>query len=281
MPVPLATALDDVAVQARDKATLARSPLRYTAQSLLAGAYIGIAVVLLLSTAGPLAAADSPTVKLVQGAVFGIALTLVVFAGAELFTGNNLTMLVGWRRGGVSGRDALLVNAASLVGNAVGSFGFAALVHASGVLDSAARGRTPAGDALLTSIVTAKEHARDGQLFWRAVLCNLLVCLGLWMAARTRSDVARLVVLFWVLLAFVASGFEHCVANMTTFALAIMNGSAGWDDLAHNLLFTVPGNVVGGALVALPYALGSRAPAAAPAPVPAAPVAPEPVVALV
>jgi len=134
---------------------------------------------------------------------------------------------------------------------------------------------------LLTSIVTAKEHARDGQLFWRAVLCNLLVCLGLWMAARTRSDVAKLVVLFWVLLAFVASGFEHCVANMTTFGLAIMNGSAGWDDLAHNLLFTVPGNVVGGALVALPYALGSRAPAAAPAPVPAAPVAPEPVAALV
>lgn len=281
MPVPIATALDDVAVQARDKATLARSPLRYAAQSLLAGAYIGIAVVLLLSTAGPLATASSPSVKLVQGAVFGIALTLVVFAGAELFTGNNLTMLLGWRHGRVSGRDALFVNAASLVGNAVGSFGLAALVHASGVLDSAAKGKTPAGDALLTSIVTAKQHAGDGQLFWRAVLCNLLVCLGLWMAARTRSDVAKLVVLFWVLLAFVASGFEHCVANMTTFALAIMNGSAGWDDLGHNLLFTVPGNVVGGALVALPYALGGRSPAAAPDPVPAAPLAPEPVAALV
>src|SRR6185437_7731387 len=112
MPIPLAAALEDVTTQSRDKAVLVRSPLRYAAQAMLAGAYVGVAVVLLLSTAGPLATATSPALKLVQGAVFGIALTLVVFAGAELFTGNNMTMLIGWLRGGVSGADALLVNVA-------------------------------------------------------------------------------------------------------------------------------------------------------------------------
>jgi nitrite transporter NirC len=262
MPVPIQDALDETIAQARTKVALSRTPIRYSAQAALAGAYVGVAVVLLASVAGPLASASSPATKLVQGAVFGIALTLVVFAGAELFTGNNMTMLIGWLRGGISGRDAVLVNVASLIGNFVGAVLFAAMVHGSGVLDAVAKkGAKPAGDTMITTLVTNKMHATDGQLFWRAVLCNALVCLGIWMATRTKSDAAKLIVLFWVLLAFIASGFEHSVANMTIFALAIMNGSAQWGDLVHNLLFTVPGNVVGGALViALPYAFGVARP---------------------
>jgi nitrite transporter NirC len=150
------------------------------------------------------------------------------------------------------------VNVASLVGNFLGAVVFAAIVHATGVLDAVAKkGGKPAGDGMITTLVTNKMHATDGELFWRAVLCNTLVCLGLWMALRTKSDAAKLIVLFWALLAFIASGFEHSVANMTIFSLAIMNGTAHWADLFHNLALTVPGNVVGGALVvALPYALG-------------------------
>jgi len=177
-------------------------------------------------------------------------LTLVVFAGAELFTGANMVMLIGWLKGGVRGIDALLVNVAALIGNLVGAIVFAGMVHASGVLDAVAKkGGKPAGDGLIKALVTAKMHATDGQLFWRAVLCNMLVCLGLWMATRTKSDAAKLIVLFWVLLGFIASGFEHSVANMTIFALAVMHGDAAWGDLVHNLLLTVPGNVVGGAVV--------------------------------
>jgi nitrite transporter NirC len=261
MPVPIQEAVDEASAQAKVKVALVKSPVRYTLQAMLAGAYVGVAVVLLASVAGPLAAGGSPATKLVQGAVFGIALTLVVFAGAELFTGNNMTMLIGWLRGGVRGRDALLVNVASLVGNFVGAVLFAGMVHATGVLDAVAKkGGKPAGDGLIKTLVTNKMHATDGQLFWRAVLCNMLVCLGLWMAMRTKSDAAKLIVLFWALLAFIASGFEHSVANMTVFSLAIMHGDAGWSDLFHNLLFTVPGNIVGGALlVALPYAFGGPA----------------------
>lgn len=261
MPVPIQEAVDEASAQAEVKVALVKSPVRYTLQAMLAGAYVGVAVVLLASVAGPLAAGASPATKLVQGAVFGIALTLVVFAGAELFTGNNMTMLIGWLRGGVRGRDALLVNVASLAGNFVGSVLFAGMVHATGVLDAVAKkGGKPASDGLIKTLVTNKMHATDGQLFWRAVLCNMLVCLGLWMAMRTKSDAAKLIVLFWALLAFIASGFEHSVANMTVFSLAIMHGDAGWGDLFHNLLFTVPGNIVGGALlVALPYAFGGPA----------------------
>jgi nitrite transporter NirC len=273
MPVPYSEAIDEVCTQARDKAVMLRAPLRYGALAALAGAYVGVAVVLLASTAGPLAAASSPATKLVQGTVFGIALTLVVFAGAELFTGNNMVMLIGWLRGGVSASSAVLVNVASLVGNFVGSLAFAAVVHASGVLAAHAPGKPAAGNGMITTLATNKMAEGDGQLFWRAVLCNMLVCLGLWMATRTRSDGAKIAVLFWVLLAFVASGFEHSVANMTVFCLAIFDHTAGWGDLWHNLMLTVPGNVVGGALVVgLPYAFSARPRRA----VPARPGAPAP-----
>lgn len=274
MPLPFAEAIDDTCAQARDKAAMLASPLRYASLAALAGAYVGVAVVLLASVAGPLAATANPATKLVSGAVFGIALTLVVFAGADLFTGNNMIMLIGWLRGGVRGGAAVLVNVASLVGNFLGSFLFAAVVHASGVLAAHSLGAPAAGDGMISTIVAGKIAASDGQLFWRALLCNTLVCLGLWMATRTRSDGAKVAVLFWVLLAFIASGFEHSVANMTLFSLAVFNHAARWSDLGHNLLFTVPGNVIGGALVVgLPYAFSAKTqsrPSSSRPPVPAA-----------
>jgi nitrite transporter NirC len=258
MPIPYAEAIDEVCAQAKDKVANLRSPLRYAVLAALAGAYIGVAVVLLASVAGPLAAESNPATKLVAGAVFGIALTLVVFAGADLFTGNNMVTLLGWLRGGISGPAAILVNVATLAGNLVGSIAFAAIVHASGVLAVHTPDQPAPGDGMIASLVAGKMAASDGQLFWRALLCNMLVCLGIWMATRTRSDGAKLALLFWALLAFVSSGFEHSIANMTIFSLAVFNHSAGWGDLAHNLLFTIPGNVVGGALVVgLPYAFST------------------------
>lgn len=275
MPVPLNETLTEQAAAAATKARQVRDLPRYLVASALGGAFVGVAVVLLISVGGPLAAAGSPVTKLVQGAVFGIALTLVVFAGAELFTGNVMVLLQGLVARAVRGRDLAAVWAVSLAGNVVGSIGFAALVHGSGTLDAgAAAGAAAPGRALVAAMVAAKGIATGPQLFWRAVLCNLLVCLGLWMAARTRSDGAKLAVLSWALLAFIAAGFEHSVANATIYALAVLGGDATWADLARNLAWTVPGNVVGGGLlVGAAYAwlgAGSRAPAPAPSPVSAA-----------
>jgi nitrite transporter NirC len=226
----------------------------------LAGGYVGLAVVLLVSVAAPFAAAGAPFTKLVQAAVFGLALTLVVFAGAELFTGNVMVMAHGVRGRTVGVRSVGLVSVTSLIGNAIGSLALAGAVHASGVL--ATGSPTPPGRALLATMVDAKIHASGSQLFWRAVLCNALVCLALWMAARAATDGAKLVVLWWGLLAFVGSGFEHSVANMTTFSLAALGGQASWTDLVSNLVWTIPGNVVGGLLVAAAYASTARREAA-------------------
>ena len=243
MPVPIPEALGDAAGIAESKAKAVRSLARYVAQSALAGAYVGVAVVLLLSTAGPLAAADSPATKLVAGAVFGIALTLVVFAGAELFTGNAMVMLQGWWARRVKASDVANVWAASLAGNLVGSLAFAAVIHATGILAGA-----PSG-AMLAKTIAGKAALSGPQLLTRSILCNMLVCLGLWMASRTKSDAAKLIVVWWALLAFIASGFEHSIANMTIFGLGILDGTTTVAELARNLAWTVPGNVIGGGLI--------------------------------
>lgn len=249
MPIPIPETVDEQSRAAADKAAAVRALPRYLLLAGLAGAYVGVAIVLLISVSAPLAASSNAATKLVQGAVFGIALTLVVFAGAELFTGNAMTMLQGLTSRRVRVADVAAVWAASLVGNLVGSVLFAAAVNASGVLQN------EAGTSLIQKMVSGKAALDGGQLFWRALLCNLLVCLALWMAARTRSDGAKLAVLWWALLAFIAAGFEHSVANMTTFALAVFQGSATWADLGYNLAWTVPGNLVGGGvIVGLAYA---------------------------
>ena len=258
MPRTVPEAAAELTEQAAAKAAAATGPAGYLKSSVLAGGYVGIAVVLLVSVSAPLAAAGSPVTRLVQGAVFGLALTLVVFAGAELFTGNVMVMAHGISRRSAGWRSAGTVGALSLVGNAIGSLALAGAVHLSGVL-SAGPGTTGSSPAvaLLDSMVDGKTAATGPQLFWRAVLCNALVCLAVWMATRAATDGAKLMVLWWGLLAFIGSGFEHSVANMTTFSLAALEGVAGWSDLAGNLVWTIPGNVVGGLLVAAAYATGT------------------------
>ena len=243
MPIPIPTALDDSETLATSKAANVTDLPRYWVSAALAGAYIGVAVVLLVSVSAPLFAAASPMTKLVQGAVFGIALVLVVFAGAELFTGNTMVMIQGLRAKVVRPGDVLAVWVWSLIGNLAGSLAFAAMVHGAGTLNGGP------GEKLVAAMVESKGAATGPQLFWRAVLCNALVCLAMWMATRATTDGAKIAVLWFALLAFVGSGFEHSVANMTLFGLAIFEGHATFADLARNLSWTVPGNLVGGGLV--------------------------------
>lgn len=225
---------------------------RYLLSSMMAGAYIGVAVVLMISVSGPLSVASSPWTKLVQGLVFGIALTIVIFAGAELSTGNMMTMAQGVSRRQVSTLAAIGVIVFSFVGNFVGSVLFAGAVHLSGIIGAGATpGHAAIGSTMLAAIIKAKTAESGVQLFFRGVLCNFLVCLSVWMAARTKSDGAKLTLIFWCLLAFVSSGFEHSVANMTVFSLGMLEHAplATAGAFARNLLYVGLGNLVGGALL--------------------------------
>lgn len=240
-----------------------RRPVRFTVAGMLAGAFIGVAVVLMVSTAGPLIAADSGLVKLVSGLVFGVALTLVVFAGGELATSSMMTLTQGALMRAVSVWPAVGALVFTFVANLLGAIVFGALVAASGVLTSNA-----AAGGMLESMLQAKAEEPIVQLFFRAVLCNFLVCLSIWMCARLTSDGPKLVVIFWALLAFIASGFEHVIANMTTFSIGLFLGLEGASvgSFARNMLWVGLGNLVGGAfLVGVAYWVVAGSPRHTPA----------------
>jgi nitrite transporter NirC len=236
------------AASAKD-ALLKRSRTGYFVASLLAGAYVGMGIALIFSIAGPLAAAGSPLLKPVMGVSFGIALTLVVLAGAELFTGNNLIMTLGVLTRRVDGRALTGVWVWSWIGNLLGSMGLAALIWGSGALAGSGE--------FIAKVAGAKMGAPAIELVLRAVLCNWLVCLAIWMSMRTDNDAAKCIAIFWCLYAFIACGFEHSVANMTLLTLALFgpHGEAvTWMGFARNIYWVTLGNVIGGAVfVAVAY----------------------------
>jgi nitrite transporter NirC len=246
-----------VAGVARSKADYLRShPLGYLVLSALAGAYVGFAVILVFAIGAPLAAAGSPFVKLVMGLSFGVALSLVVFAGAELFTGNNMIMAIGALRRTVSVRALTAVWVLSFLGNLAGSLGLAWLVARSGVLGSA-----PQLDFVQQTVAT-KMHLPLWTLFFRAVLANWLVCLAVWTAMRSSSEAARLLMIFWCLFAFIGPGFEHSVANMTLMGIGLLqphDAAITWGGFVYNLAPVTLGNIAGGAVfMGAAYWLASR-----------------------
>ena len=238
--------LQSQAQTAATKLALLRTPGRFLVSGMFAGAYIGIGVVLMVCTAGPLVAAGDGFAKLVSGLVFGVALTIVVFAGGELVTSAMMSYTQGVLMRSIPALRALGGMLAMFAANLLGALAFAGLIVASGVLEANA----PAGH-MLSDMLAAKAAEGPVELFTRGILCNLLVCLAIWMAARVENEVAKILLIFAAITAFISSGFEHVVANMTTFGIGLFTGdpSATFTAFGNNLLWVGLGNLVGGGLV--------------------------------
>lgn len=196
--------------------------------------------------------------RVLGGLVFSLGLVLVTVAGAELFTGNNL-MVMARVHGRITTRLMLRNFAVVYLANFAGAFGLAAIVALSG--HGSMNGGLVGESAIATGV--AKCELGFGEAFFKGVLCNLLVCLAVWLAMAGRQVVDRVVAVVFPVSAFVAAGFEHCVANMYFVPLAIFlagdaaPGSLTWTNfLVANLVPVTLGNLVGGAgLVGLVYHL--------------------------
>lgn len=222
--------------------------------SLLGGAFIGMGAlfyVLIHSDASLGFAARQVFAAL----SFCLGMLLVVVAGAELFTGNNLIVMA--RAQGLIGSGDVLRNwVIVFAGNLVGAAGLALLVVLSGHpgMNDGAIGR----DYL--HIAAAKAALPFFVALWRGVLCNALVCLAIWMSYAGRSVIDKAVTIIFPIAAFVAAGFEHCIANLYYFAMALLLDPQASGPLlagmARNLVAVVIGNVIGGSvLVGLVYYL--------------------------
>jgi nitrite transporter NirC len=216
----------------------------YFISSALAGMYVGICMITILVMAGMLN--DFAGIKIIQGVSFAAALSLVVFAGAELFTGNVFVMTAGIMHNRVKLRDAVALCVYCYLGNFVGSVIIAALFLGTGYLQ---------GSVLLeaTVAISAKITPSVVELLVRGILCNLLVCLAVWCVFRLKSESAKLVMIFWCIYIFVVSGFEHSIANMTLFSLGTMARCSPIDSMLVNLLVVTIGNIIGGVALSLAY----------------------------
>jgi nitrite transporter NirC len=245
----VATIADQAAAKlAGQKLSLASHIVR----SMLAGMYVGAAIVLIFTVGSFL---PVQVQKLLMGVCFGGALTIVIFAGSELFTGSNLVLTLGVFTGKARWRDLFANWGWTWVGNLMGSVLLAWMVIQSGILDN-----DPVKSFVLR-IVETKMNLPVEQLFWRAVLANWLVCLGVWMAARIKSETARILMIWWCMFTFITCAYEHSVANMCGLMLGLLlpHGEAiTWTGYGYNLWWATVGNIVGGALfVAGMYWVGS------------------------
>jgi len=194
------------------------------------------------------------TTRVLGGLVFSLGLVLVMVGGAELFTGNNL-IVMAWASGRVSTGTMLRNWTIVWFGNLLGSLGLIVLIYFSHHLDM------NDGRIGLSVLNTASSKIRPDvmTLFVKGVLCNVLVCAAVWLAYAGRSVTDKMVAIVLPVSAFIAAGFEHCVANMYFLPLAWLiiqtgHAPAGFDastvtiaGIIHNLIPVTLGNIVGGA----------------------------------
>jgi formate/nitrite transporter len=246
------------------KAKATNTTMKLFVLGILAGVFIGFAAHL----ATTVATGDWPGFfglkKFFIGAVFSVGLMMVVIPGSELFTGNNLMTIALFNRDITFGqmmRNWLLV----YFGNLVGSIALAWIIAAGSGLLNGPVGATAINIAY--GKVSAGGDAHQLMYFWRGIGCNWLVCLAVMMAVAAKDIAGKVLGIFFPIMAFVTSGFEHCVANMYFIPAGIFAKSSeaavaasgkslellaglNWTTLwTGNLITVTLGNIAGGAVL--------------------------------
>jgi formate/nitrite transporter len=220
---------------------------------LLAGAFIGLGALyfVLIKSDATLGFAAS---QVLGGVAFSLGLILVIVAGAELFTGNNL-LAMAWAEGKISSVELLKNWIIVCLANFLGAAGLALLVFFSGHTEM----NNGAIAEQYIKIAMVKTALPFWSAFFKGVLCNVLVCIAVWMAFAGRTVIDKAVAIVFPISAFVAAGFEHCIANMYIIPLAMLEKAFNttnivaetvtWMGFFHNLLPVILGNLVGGSLL--------------------------------
>lgn len=173
--------------------------------------------------------------------------------GGDLFTSNAMIMTIGALEKKVTWLDALKIWVAVWIGNLLGGVVGAFLYVQAGVVT----GKSSYIGEFIVSNVATKMNTPAMELFFRGLLCNVLVCLATWMCYKLKEETSKLIMIWWCLFTFITAGFEHSVANMgfLTMGLLLPHGAdVTIMGMGHNLLWVSLGNFVGGVLfVGLPY----------------------------
>ncbi len=235
------------------KATM--NPAKCFVAAMLAGAFIGFGGMYFCTFLG------DPTMpfavqRMVGGICFCLGLTLVLCCGAELFTGNVL-MICAKASGKIKWSGLFRNWVVVWLGNLAGSLLAMFIIYMSNLqgMNGGAVGEA------FVSVAAGKVALDPIILFFKAIMCNVLVCLAVWIGFSGKTIVDKVIGLLFPISAFVACGFEHCVANMFFLPMGlVLNlggvGAAGavtFGGVAYNIALATLGNIVGGLLVGLAY----------------------------
>ena len=232
--------------------------------AVLAGAFIALGAMFATTVlAGAQGAVPYGISRLLAGVVFCLGLVLVVVGGAELFTGNTL-MVMAWAAGRVSIAEMLRAWTIIYVGNFIGAIATAMLVYLSGQPLHAGG----AVAAVAVKLAADKASLPFGHAFFLGILCNVLVCLAVWLAIGARSTSDKVLAVLFPVSAFVVAGFEHSVANMYLVPLGLFLkawapaalwtqigspaadlASLTWPAFFSSLIPVTLGNIVGGGVL--------------------------------
>ncbi|MFO1121808.1 MAG: formate/nitrite transporter family protein [Hyphomicrobiales bacterium] len=219
--------------------------------SLLAGAFIGLGAAAYTAVMAGVDPAFGPY-RFLGGIVFSLGLVLVIVAGAELFTGNALIVMACVDRR-ISLFSLLRNWAFTLTGNALGALAMVGLMVGSGLLKGAVAD-------VVVRVAEAKTSLGWLEALSRGILCNMLVCLAVWLTFAARDVTGKILAILLPISAFVLLGFEHSIANFYLIPAGWVAGAKiGWSGFLGNLIPVTIGNVIGGAGgVALAYRMAYR-----------------------
>jgi formate/nitrite transporter len=259
LPAAMATRAEENGVR-----RVATDPLTVLALSVLAGAFIAFGAIFATTVSAGSAELPYGVGRLLTGLVFTVGLIMVIVGGAELFTGNNM-IVMAWASGKVSTAGVLTNWGLAFAGNFAGAFLTACLMF---LTTQYTFGNGAVGLSAL-SIAHAKAALAPMPAFMLGIFCNALVCLTVWMCFAARTTIDRVATAMLPIAAFVAAGFEHCIANIyfIPIALFIKAGAPAsfwtaigkapadypaltWENfLLANLLPVTLGNMIGGSVM--------------------------------
>lgn len=234
-------------------ALLNKNFIGYFVAAILAGAYVALGVAFAFTVGGMVHTV--PGYKLIIGICFTVALSFVAFGGSELFTGNVFVMSIGVNKKTIKFKDLLKLWVVCYLGNLIGSLIIAYLIYFGGFLKPGAISQ------YFVEASNAKISLTSVEIFIRSILCNILVCLATWCGYRCKTESGKLIMIFWCIIAFVTTGFEHSIANMSLFTMGMLapDSNITINGILHNIPIATIGNIIGGVVgLAIPYLIISK-----------------------
>ena len=221
-----------------------QNKLHYLLRGMLASMFIGFGVIVAFKTGNFFYIVDSPFTYPMAAITFGAAIILIAYGGGDLFTGNTFYFTYAALRKKIGWPLVIKLWCTTYLGNIIGAVFFALLIWTTGLFND------PSVHGFLLSVAEKKIHAPTSELFFRGILCNWLVCLAFFIPMSLKGDGPKLFTMVLFVFCFFISGYEHSIANMCTFAIALVLqpfGEFPLSGIMHNLIPVTIGNIIGGA----------------------------------